>query len=413
METHAPTSAEAEERLARLLERPSVADAVEHVRAGDAATIDAQVELSEIAAPPFAEGPRARRMAELFADAGLADVHIDGAGNVIAALPPAVPFAAQDGRGPDGGPLVVSAHLDTVFPAGTDVRVRREGDVLRGPGISDDARGLATLLAFARASCAAGIETETPVLFVATVGEEGIGDLRGVRHLFDRGGAAARASGFISLDGAGLERVIVRGLGSRRFRVSARGAGGHSWMDWGTPNPMHLLARVASELTALDLPSSPRTTLTLARWGGGTSINAIPGEAWIEIDTRGEDESRLAALEAEVRGVVAKAAARAGAGLTLALEAVGVRPGGGTPIDALLVQATLAATRALGSLPELASSSTDANIPMARGIPAVTIGCGGEAGKAHTTDEWFRNVRGVDGVLRALYSVLTVTGVRS
>ena len=408
MERRSPPSAEADLRLASLLERPRVARAVEHVRAGDAATIDAQVELSEIAAPPFSEGPRARRMAALLEEAGLSGVHVDDAGNVLGTLPNGASARRSGGR---TGPLVVSAHLDTVFPSGTDVRVERNGDLLRGPGISDDARGLATVLAVARALRAAHIETETPVLFAATVGEEGIGDLRGVRHLFADGGPAAGASGFISLDGAGIERVIVRGLGSRRFRIRARGAGGHSWMDWGTPNPIHALARVAGALASLDLSTDPLTTLTIARWGGGTSINAIPQEAWLELDTRSEDETRLALLEAEVRDIVGAAAASAGRGLVFEIEPVGSRPGGHTPVDSLLVQATLAATRSLGSLPELAVSSTDANIPMARGVPALTIGCGGEAGKAHTTHEWYRNVRGVEGVLRALYTVLAVAGV--
>lgn len=407
MKAHMQRSEVADRRLARLLEEVRVARAVEHVRADDDRTIATQIELSQIPAPPFAEARRAARVAELFAAAGLADVQIDAVGNVLA-------WAAGAARARPAsadGPLVVSAHLDTVFPEGTDVSVTRDGELLRGPGISDDARGLATLVALARTLQAADIRAERPLLFVATVGEEGVGDLRGVRHLFSDRGAAASSSGFVSLDGAGLDRLIVRGLGSRRFRVSVRGAGGHSWVDWGVPNPIHALAEVAHRLASLPLPKEPATTLTTARWGGGTSINAIPQEAWIELDTRSEDEAGLASLEAQVRAIVDETALAAGEGLRFEVASIGARPGGATALESELVQAALAATRSVGSLPELATSSTDANIPMARGVPALTMGCGGEAGKAHTTDEWYRNVLGVEGVLRSLYTVLAVTGL--
>ena len=214
-------------------------------------------------------------MIELMADAGLSCLEKDRQGNVLGWL------------GPErAAPLVVSAHLDTVFPEGTDVRVRSRGDRLVGPGISDDGRGLAALLGLARALTAAGVGLSSPLLFVATVGEEGEGDLRGVRHLFREGGPARDARAFISLDGAGLGRVVTGGLGSRRFRLSARGPGGHSWVDWGTPNPIHALARAISSLTELPLRQKPRTTLSVGRWAGGTSVNAIPQDAWVELRDR-------------------------------------------------------------------------------------------------------------------------------
>ncbi|HZD04077.1 MAG TPA: M20/M25/M40 family metallo-hydrolase, partial [Longimicrobiales bacterium] len=215
------------ERARLLLDDARVRAAVEHVRATDERTLRDQCELTEIPAPPFGEASRAERMGELMAAAGLEGVERDREGNVLGRLP-----------GEDvGRPLVVSAHLDTVFPPGTDVRIRRDGDRLLGPGISDDGRGLAVLLAVARALGEVGIRPTDPLLFVATVGEEGPGDLRGARHLFREEGPGRTARGFVSLDGAGSRRVVVGGLGSRRYRVVVRGPGGHSWVDWGRPNP--------------------------------------------------------------------------------------------------------------------------------------------------------------------------------
>jgi len=385
--------------LKRLERLPEVARAADYARAGDEATLATQIEISEIPAPPFEEGPRARRLADLLEEAGLGGVRLDEVGNVL---------GERHGT-TDGPPIVVSAHLDTVFPAGTDVGVLREGDLLRGPGISDDARGLAVLLALVRALEAGGVRTRAPLLFAATVGEEGIGDLRGVKHLFASSGSAAGAAGFLSLDGAGLERLVTRGLGSRRFRIVARGPGGHSWVDWGTPNPIHVLGGLVEHLTRRPLSRQPLTTLTVARWGGGKSINAIPQEAWIELDVRSECEEEL---EEQHAAIAAAAAGRVGGAgdLTVEVEVIGHRPGGETPVDASLVQAAMAATRAHGYEPRLACSSTDANIPMSLGVPAITMGCGGEAGQAHTTEEWYRNVRGADGTLRALYTVLLAAG---
>ncbi len=379
------------------------------MRADNERTLATQIELSEIPAPPFQEEARGSRVAELFADAGLVHVSTDRVGNVVAHA--ALGRTSSPPRPDAEAPFVVSAHLDTVFPEGTDVRVTREGALLRGPGISDDARGLATLIALARACDKGGVRTGAPVLFVATVGEEGPGDLRGVRQLFAEDGAARRARGFVSLDGAGIERIVARGLGSRRFRVAARGPGGHSWMDWGTANPIHVLSGVAERLVALPLPEHPVTTLTIARWGGGKSINAIPQHAWLELDTRSESDERLDALERALRLVVADAASAAPSSIELDVQPIGRRPSGATAPDGELARAAVTATRFFGHDPDLALSSTDANIPMEIGIPAITLGCGGEAGKAHTTDEWYRDTGGVDGVLRALYTVLLVTGV--
>lgn len=392
--------------MGALVGREDVRALVQALREGDDATLGTQVELTEIPAPPFGEEKRAERVAVLFAEAGLDAVEIDDTGNVSGWRP-------GTSAGP---PLVVTAHLDTVFPAGTDVTVSREGALLRGPGISDDGRGLAGLVALARVLGASPTRTRTSIRFVATVGEEGLGDLRGVKGLFGVGAHGTPstpdgvASAFISLDGAGLERIVSQGLGSRRFRITVRGQGGHSWVDWGMANPAHALVALGSRLSALELPSDPKTTLTIARLGGGKSINAIPQACWLEIDCRSAQGDILENLVARVREAV-EGEASASDDLAYEVETIGDRPGGATDEGHPLVQAAMAATRILGEEPQLALSSTDANVPMACGVPAITVGCGGEAGKAHTTDEWYRNTKGPDGIVRALYVILAVAGL--
>lgn len=392
--------------LSRLTGHPAVARAEELIRSSDERTLLDQVGLTRIPAPPFAEGERAGRMAEELRAAGLDEVGLDEAGNVVASYPVG-----------DGPPLVLAAHLDTIFPAEVEVVVRRDGDRLEGPGISDDGRGLAALLALARALVGAEVPTCAPVLFVATVGEEGAGDLRGVKHLFrEDGGAGARC--FVSLDGAGLERLVVRGLGSRRLRATVRGPGGHSWTDWGTANPIHALGTAVAELERMSLPTTPATTVTVARWGGGTSINSIPREAWVELDLRSESSGVLAETEEAVRrhlggavATVTSRASRTSEPLRMEIRVIGDRPPGETPEESEVVQAAVAATRLLELEPSLVASSTDANVPMALGIPALAMGAGGRAGQAHTPDEWYENERGPDGIVRALHTVVQTVGV--
>lgn len=384
------------------------------VREGDDRTLQDQVELALIPAPPFGEAARAALMERLLAEAGLDSLWRDSAGNVLALL--------TGGADPEAPPLILAAHLDSAFPPGTPVTLRRDGPRIRVPGITDDARGLAALVALARALRGARVPLGAPILFVATVGEEGSGDLRGAKHLFRPGGEGREAAGFISLDGAGIDGIVVRGVGSRRLRLTIGGPGGHSWSDFGTPNPIHLLGEVVARLNRLPLPGLPRTTCTVARWGGGTGINAIPGEAWIEMDLRSEDPQVLARLEESVLSTAREAVATgqllsglASGGsspeIRLAVEVIGDRPGGATDPDTPLVRAALAATRALGGSPSLLSASTDANVPMSLGIPALTMGAGGQAGGAHTLDEWYENEGGPEGILRALYTVLLTVGV--
>ena len=394
--------------MSQLLERADVRVANEHILATDEQTLAHQIGITEIPAPPFGEDTRGRHMADLLDEAGLANVQRDAVGNVFALRP-----GAEDRE-----PLVLSAHLDTVFPAGTDVTVRREGNLLRAQGVSDDARGLAALVTVARALSQANITTRLPILFAATVGEEGSGDLRGVRHLFRTGGVAEEAAGFISLDGAGMKYVVTRGLGVRRFRVVLRGPGGHSWIDWGAPNPIHALGRAVGALASWPTPTDPPLSLTVARWGGGTSVNAIPAEAWAELDFRSESIRHLDAGEERLRTVLDRSVAEENSGVTdqdrglhVEVTVVGDRPAGVTALDSPLVEAALAATRASGVEPEVTASSTDANLPMSLGIPAITLGAGGSAREIHTTDEWYRNTDGPMGIQRALQTVLLVSGL--
>jgi tripeptide aminopeptidase len=403
----APDDTAAVERARDLLRTEGLQRAARYLRETDGRTLSEQCELTEIPAPPFGERERALRMAELMRDSGLDEVDLDAEGNVLGRYPGLRSHT----------PIILSAHLDTVFPAGTDVRVRSQDGLLLGPGIGDDARGLAALLAIARTLRTVSPRLAGPIVFAATVGEEGPGDLRGVRHLFRDGGPGPSARAFISLDGAGVGRIVNAALGVRRYRIAARGPGGHSWIDWGTPNPIHTLASLVTELAELALPRDPTTTLTVARWSGGTSINAIPREAWVEVEVRSEDERVLEDLDGQIRRMADAHHRRATTPvgrerprLGLSVDQLGHRPAGATDVESDLVRAAVAATRAIGATAELTVSSTDANIPMKLGVPAVTMGAGGEAGRAHTPDEWYRNERGPEGVLRALLTVLLADG---
>jgi acetylornithine deacetylase/succinyl-diaminopimelate desuccinylase-like protein len=403
---------------------PGVSESRARLKELDPWVLETQVELTAIPAPPFGEGPRGGRMGELFEQVGLAQVRKDEVGNILAELPghreqaevagPAAtdppPESPHPGVPP---PFMISAHLDTVFPPGTDVSPQRSGEIIRAPGIADDGRGLATLLALGRVLTEVKTPLPFPLLFAATVGEEGMGDLRGVRHLFRKDGPGQGALGFISLDGVGLERVITRGVGSTRLRITLRGPGGHSWADWGLPNPIHQLGRVVSSMGGLPTPDDPRTTATAAKWGGGKSINAIPQEAWVEFDLRSEGPDELSALEAALLRECERVLTRPGQNkekssprLELELQELGRRPAGRTAESSPLVNAAVRATELLGVEPRLTSASTDANIPMSLGIPAITLGAGGEAGGIHTLDEWYSNQKGPEGILRAFLTLV-------
>jgi len=370
--------------VSRLLAHERIRAARHYIERTDEVTLARQAALSTIPAPTGAEGRRAARVAELFREIGLSDVSIDHAGNVHGWL----------GKNGDrsAAPVVLTAHLDTVFGAEVDVAVERLGQRLEGPGISDNARGLAALVAVAEAMVAARVPATRPILFAATVGEEGSGDLRGVKYLLNgnRETGNGKPAAFIALDGAGLDRVIHRALGSKRYHVTFRGPGGHSWAAFGVANPANAVGRAAALLADLAPQHAPRTTCAVVRLGGGTGLNSIPQEAWLDLDLRSEDPRALAQLDVTVRTALERAAddenRRRTAGsptLRVEIQLLGDRPSGLTPRAHPLVQAAVAANRALGRDAELASASTDANVPIALGIPAIALGAGGKAGDAH------------------------------
>ena len=384
--------------VSRLLNDPRVNAARQQLRRAEPATIETQVSLCEIASPPFREEARGRAVSALFAEAGLSRVRVDSVGNVLGEL-------AAHGAGPH---VVVSAHLDTVFPPGTDVTVRRQGDTLRGPGIGDDCRGLAVLVALARVAGAGLVTTDGPVTFAATVGEEGLGDLRGVRYLFDHMDGIGR---FISLDGGGLS-VVSKAVGSLRYKVTFSGPGGHSYGSFGMANPIHAMGRAIDAISEFRVPTDPRTTFNVGRVGGGTSVNAIAAQAWMEVDLRSSDGPALAELDRRFRAAVDKAVAdenlRWGgrSPVTATVERTGMRPTGRTPDSDPLVISTLALTQALGESVTLAEGSTDSNVAMSRGIPAVTLGAGGISRGAHSPDESFTITGSAVGTERALLVLL-------
>jgi len=408
-----------DQTISRLLAHDRVRAARSHLERTDEVTLARQAALCAIPAPTGAEGRRAAHVAELFRAVGLHDVTIDEVGNVYG-------WTGSNG-GRAHAPVVLSAHLDTVFGPEVNVAVERRGQRLEGPGISDNARGLAALVAVAEAMVVTRVRTARRVLFAATVGEEGSGDLRGVKYLLNgtsgnpqglpdgrgEGGRVHPApAAFIALDGAGLERVVHRALGSKRYRVTFRGPGGHSWAAFGVANPANAVGRAAALLADLPTrtaPPAPRTTCAVVRLGGGTGLNSIPQEAWLDLDLRSEDPKALAQLDVTVRAALDRALddenRRRASGtppLTLEHRPVGDRPSGVTPRTHPLVLAAIAANRVLGRDAELASASTDANVPIALGIPAIALGAGGKAGDAHLATEWYENTEGALGIVRAL-----------
>ena len=384
----------------RLLADKEVASARKAIRDMEAATIETQIAVCEVPAPPFGEAARARVMKGLFERAGLTAVRIDQEGNVLGERP-----------GRESGPrVVVSAHLDTVFPKGTDVRVTRKGNVLAGPGIGDDCRGLAVLLAVARTLQLHPIPTDRPVLFVATVGEEGLGDLRGVRHLFE-GPLKGQIGQFLSFDGDGLG-IVSKGVGSLRYRVTFSGPGGHSWGSFGTANPIHALGRAVSGIAALQVPASPKTTFNVGRIGGGTSVNSIASSAWMEVDLRSTSQDELDGLDRRFRAVVDSAVSdenqrwNGRGAVTAKVDRTGSRPTGETSPDSMLLRRVIAVTDAVGGSVSTSAGSTDANLAMSVGIPALTLGSGGSGRGAHSPRETFDTTGSAAGTERALLAVL-------
>ena len=375
--------------VAAVAREPEVRRALDLVRRSEQDTIRDQIRLCEIPAPPFGEAARAAAYADAMRAAGLTNVRLDTAGNVLG-----------ERRGRSGKPhLILSAHLDTVFPADVSVKVTRDGNRLRGPGIGDDCRGLAVVLAVARALNGTGVQTNGSITFVGTVGEEGLGDLRGVKALFSTT-LRGQIDRFVSVDGDGYT-LTNTGIGSRRYRVTFKGPGGHSYENFGRANPVSALGLAIANISRLDVPAVPRTTYSVGRVGGGTSINSIASEAWMEVDLRSADETALAQLDSGFQASVRRALdeengnRKSHDALTVAIELVGSRPPGRTQPGSPMVEAAIASLNALALPVRLADGSTDANLPMSLGIPSMAIGAGGVGRDVHspresfdTTDSW-------------------------
>lgn len=379
----------------RLMQEAAVRAAVQAAKEDEAQTIEDQVRLCEIPAPPFKETARGAAYAEAFRALGLKSVRVDQEGNVLGERPG---LAARPH-------LVFSAHLDTVFPEGTNVTVTREGHFLRGPGISDDCRGLAVVLGVVRALNKANVQTPGTITFVGTVGEEGLGDLRGVKALFHNT-LAGQVDRFVSVDGTGLGLTHV-GVGSLRYRVAFKGPGGHSYGAFGLANPIHALGRAIDKIGDFQVPRDPKTTFNVGRIGGGTSVNSIAFESWMEVDMRSADAASLKSVDASFHKAVDTALAEENerwnhkGRLTVDKQLVGDRPAGQTPAGAPIVEAAVSVTEALGLPVAFDKGSTDSNIPMSLGIPAVTIDGGGRGTGAHALGESFDTTNSWQGTQRA------------
>ena len=387
---------------------PAIRAALDRLRADNAWTIEQQVSICEIPAPPFKEERRAAEMKKRFEALGLRNVRIDSIGNVIAERP-----------GTGGGPVVIfAAHLDTVFPEETDVRVKREGTLMRGPGIGDDCRGLAVLLSVAKAMAAGNVRTLGTIYFVANVGEEGPGNLRGVKHLFAK--PPAKIDYFISVDGTGLG-LTSRAVGSNRYKVSYKGPGGHSYGAFGMPSPIHALGRAIAKISAIQVPKTPKTTFNVGIVEGGTSVNTISPLGSMDVDLRSESPEELAKVDALFRRAVDEALAEENARwpqsrvkVTVEIQSMGIRPAAAPADSQRIIQVAKAAARALGFEAPGSASSTDSNWPMSLGIQAITLDGGGEGQGAHSiTESYDDGDKGWMGPQWALLVLAMLTGVKT
>lgn len=381
---------------AALMGDPAIKAALDRVKANEPEILAEQVRVCEIPAPPFKEQVRGEEFRKIFTALGLQNVRIDAVGNVLGERP---------GRAPRPH-LVFAAHLDTVFPPETSVKVTKDGSWLKGPGIGDDCRGLAVLIGVIRALNEAKVVTEGSITFVANVGEEGLGDLRGTKALFSDT-LKGRIDRFVSVDGTGLGMTNV-GVGSFRYRLVYKGPGGHSYGAFGRVNPIHALGRAIAAISEFQVAKEPKTTFNVGRIGGGTSVNSIPFEAWAEVDMRSADKASLDAVHAKFLAAADEAAAAENrrwnnnGTITVEKQSVGVRPPGHTPDTDYVVKAATSVTKALGFAVEWSAGSTDSNVPMSLGVPAITIDGGGEGKDAHALTEAFDTTDSWKGTQRAL-----------
>jgi tripeptide aminopeptidase len=386
---------------------PNVQRAIHFIHQSAAHFTAEHIRICEIPAPPFQEHERGQYFAARFAELGLADVQTDDIGNVIG-------FRYGAAAAPL---LVVSAHLDTVFPESTNVQVKQVGTRLCAPGIGDNCAGLAALIAMIESLNTGDFKLHGSIAFVSTVGEEGEGNLRGARHLFTAGNLAQRITSFISFDGPGIDFVTHQALGSRRYRIALHGPGGHSWSDFGVVNPVHALGRIVAKLADYPAPPEPRTTYNIGRIVGGDSVNVIPESAHLDVDLRSTNEAQLSQIEefllqAIQHAIRAENSLRAASGQSLRsdVQLIGHRPSGAISSQSPLVKFAVEATHAVGLRPILNCASTDANIPISLGIPAITIGAGGKGGDAHRLSEWYDPAGREIGYERALLLILAMAG---
>jgi tripeptide aminopeptidase len=415
-------AASIQHEIARLAALPETRTAFAWLRAQEPQFADWQLEMARIPAPPFGEVARGAWLQERFTALGLKDVHVDEVGNVFG-----ISHAAAK-RDP-AKYVALSAHIDTVFPAGTPLNIRQQGSRLYGPGVSDNGAGTAALLAVAAALRVAKFALSTPIVFIGNVGEEGEGDLRGMRHLFAHPQWQDAILYSLVLDGAGCDTIVAEALGSRRFEVIVRGPGGHSWSDFGMPNPILALARAIQTFSQTSLPTSPKTTFNVGVIRGGTSVNSIPESASMRVDTRSTSMAEMERLEASLRIALDRAVEaeskdserrtaslrRAGSGSSAGLSSevvpIGNRPAGELDADARILKVIRAVDAQLGNAAQIQRASTDANIPLSLGREAIAIGGGGVGGGAHTLQEWF-DCSGRDlGLKRILLTLLALAGV--
>jgi tripeptide aminopeptidase len=407
------TAPTVQQEIARLAGLPELRAAFAWFRAQETQMAYWQLEMARIPAPPFGEAARAEWLKKRFREIGLTDVHIDEVGNV---------FGVRDGSAP--GFVSLSAHIDTVFPAGTPLNIRQQGTRLYGPGVSDNGAGVAALLAVAAALQSAKISPQAPIVFIGNVGEEGEGDLRGMRHIFanPRWKDSIRYS--LVLDGAGSDTIVAEALGSRRFEVIVRGPGGHSWSDFGAPNPIVVLARAIRAFSQASVPASPKTTFNIGVIRGGTSVNSIPESASMRVDIRSTSMAEMERLEASLRRELELAveeetiaserrnpSPRRSAALSYEVVAIGNRPAGELAPDARMLKVIRAVDAHLGNAAQVQRASTDANIPLSMGREAIAIGGGGTGGGAHTLQEWFDCSGRELSLKRILLTLLALAGV--
>src|ERR1035437_1598083 len=399
------------EEDARRAALPEVRVAFDRFRAQESQFAQWQMEATRVAAPPFGEAARGLWLAERFRELGLLDVQVDEVGNV---------FGIRPGHG--SRYVALSAHIDTVFPAATPLHIRQQGSRLYGPGVADNGAGIVAMLAVASALARARIAHSLPFLFIGNVGEEGEGDLRGMRHVFATPRWRDAIAYSVIVDGAGADTVVAEALGSRRFEVIVRGPGGHSWSDFGAPNPIIALARAIEVFSQTPVPASPKTTFNVGVIRGGTSVNSIPESASMRVDLRSTSTAEIDRLERALRIALDQAVAwenRAAAqhgtrrpqGVQSEVVEIGNRPAGELAPDARLLQVIRAVDEQLGNTAQVQRASTDANIPLSLGREAIAIGGGGSGGGAHTLQEWFDCNGRELGLRRILLTMLTLSGV--